>query len=146
MPVDLREHDPDDSIDLQPGTNKSWVIQLLYSDTNLGYTPSEIRSELDIPSGSVYTTLSRLKEDGYIGKTEDGLYHGLEHRDDLKRFASSLVQIEGLFRRHPESGVDPDDVVQTGGKVKKEIPEERLQKAGSSEEEPSPEDWIVDEE
>jgi len=29
MPVDLREHDPDDAVAIRPGTNKAAIIKLL---------------------------------------------------------------------------------------------------------------------
>lgn len=142
MPIDLRKHDPDDPIAIRPDTNKAKIIKLLYQDTNLGYTPAEIRKELDMPRGSTSTTLTRLHEEGLIGKTSDGLYHGFEHRDDLRRFAQSLVQLDTMFARHPEAGIDPEDVEQTGENVKEEIPEERLQQTDGSSEEPAPDEWI----
>jgi Mn-dependent DtxR family transcriptional regulator len=114
MPIDLREHDSDDPITVRPGTNKAEIIKLLYEDTNLGYTPSEIQNNLDIPRGSVSTTLSRLSDEGLIGKTNDGLYHGLEHREDISRFASSLVQLDTMFTSHPEAGIDTENVEQIG--------------------------------
>jgi DNA-binding MarR family transcriptional regulator len=91
MPVDLRTHDPDDGFDIAPGTNKARVLKLLYTNLNLGYKPAEIRDELEIPSGSVTTTLLRLHEEGHVGKTADGYYHAIESRDDLRRFAIGLV-------------------------------------------------------
>ena len=146
MPIDLREHDPDDPITVRPGTNKAEIIKLLYEDTNLGYTPSEIQSELDIPRGSVSTTLSRLCHEGLIGKTNDGLYHGFEHREDLSRFASSLVQLDTMFTSHPEAGIDPENVEQIGESVKRGIPEERLRKSEETTDEPSPKEWMETEE
>lgn len=115
MPDDRREHDPDDPITIRPDTNKARIIELLYRDTTLDYTPTEIRRELDMPRGSTVsktlprTFLSRMHEDGLIGKTSDGRYHGLDHREDLRRFAKSLVQLDTMFARHPEAGVDPDE-------------------------------------
>ncbi len=142
MPIDLRIHDPDDPITIRPNTNKARIIKLLYRDTNLGYTPAEIRSEFDMPRGSVSTTLSRLQKDGLIGRTSDGLYHGFDHRDDLRRFAQSLVQLDTMFARHPDAGFAPEDVEQTGGAVKEELPAKRLQETRAHNEEPSPDEWI----
>lgn len=143
MPVDLRRHDPDDPINLRPGTNKAAIIKLLYRDTNLAYTPAEIREALDLPRGTTSTTLSRLHDDGLIGKTSDGLYHGLEHRDDVRRFARSLVQLDDMAARYPDPGLTPDDVEQTGTGPRRELPRDR---AGTdcieSGEEPAPTDWI----
>lgn len=113
MPVDLRSHDPDDGIDIDPGTNKAAIVKLLYGNPNLGYKPSEIREQLDLPSGSVTTSLLRLHEDGQVGKTADGYYHALESRDDLRRFASSLVQVESLTSRYETDDLTPADAEQT---------------------------------
>jgi cobalamin biosynthesis protein CobT len=143
MPVDLRRHDPDDTITIRPGTNKAAIIKLLYRDTNLGYTPAEIRESLDLPRGTTSTTLSRLHDDGLIGKTSDGLYHGLEHRDDVRRFARSLVQLDDMAARYPDPGLTPDDVEQTGTGARRELPRDRTgtDEDGSGEE-PAPSDWI----
>jgi hypothetical protein len=111
MPVDLRTHDPDGGVDITPGTNKARVIKLLYSNPTLGYRPSEVRDRVDVPTGSVTTTLVRLHEDGHVGKTTDGYYHALEGRDDLRRFASALVQAETLASRGGD--LSPADATQT---------------------------------
>ena len=94
MPIDLRKHDPDNPITIRPETNKAKIIKLLYQDTNLGFTPAEIREELDLPRGTVSGTLSRLHDGVLIGKTSNGLYHGLDHREDLCRFAQCLVSLD----------------------------------------------------
>lgn len=138
MPVDLRKHNPDDPITIRPETNKVKIIELLYQDTNLGYTPAEIREALDLPRGSVSTTLSRMHDEGLLGKTSDGLYHGLDHRNDVRRFARSLVSLETMLSRHPDAGIDPEDVDQTGESAKQEIPPERLQESDGAHDEPSP--------
>ena len=143
MPIDLRKHDPDDPITIRPETNKAKIIKLLYRDTNLGYTPAEIRKELDLPRGSTSTTLSRLHEEGLIGKTNDGFYHGLDHRADLRRFARSLVSLDTMTARHPKAGIDPEDIEQTGESIKQEIPPERLERVDVHGDEPSPDEWIA---
>ena len=143
MPVDLREHDPDDAVAIRPGTNKAAIIKLLYRDTNLAYTPAEIRDAFDLPRGTTSTTLSRLHDDGLIGKTSDGLYHGLEHRDDLLRFARSLVQLDDMATRYPNSGIGPEDVEQTGSGAKTELPRDRGDQRTDHDAEPAPEDWVT---
>lgn len=144
MPIDLREHNPDDGIDIRPGTNKAAIIKLLYRDTNLAYTPAEIQEVLNLPRGTTSTTLSRLHDDGLIGKTSDGLYHGFEHRDDLRRFARSLVQLDDMFTRYPDPGFIPDDVEQTGAGAKTELPHDRSGERHAPSEEPLPSDWVAD--
>lgn len=143
MPVDLREHDPDDAVAIRPRTNKAAIIKLLYRDTNLAYTPAEIRDALDLPRGTTSTTLSRLHDDGLIGKTSDGLCHGLEHRDDLLRFARSLVQLDDTATRYPNPGLGPEDVEQTGSGAKTELPRDRGDQRTDRDAEPAPQDWVT---
>jgi len=143
MPVDLREYHPDNTLTIRPETNKAAIIKLLYGDTNLAYTPAEIRNARDLPRGTTSTTLTRLHDDGLIGKTSDGLYHGLEHRDDLRRFARSLVQLDDMGTRYSDPGLSPNDVTQTGSGAKTELPANRRSSHTVSEE-PAPSDWIVD--
>jgi hypothetical protein len=143
MPVDLRDHDPNDPIDIRPGTTKAAIVKLLYRDTNLGYTPAEIREALDLPRGTTSTTLSRLRDDGLIGKTSNGLYHGLEHRNDVRRFARSLVQLDEMTGRYPDPGLGPDDVEQTGSGAKAEIPHDRVDEREGDGEEPAHSDWMT---
>lgn len=141
MPIDLRTHDPDDGIDIAPGTNKAEIVELLYSNPNLGFKPAEIHDRLDMPKGSVTTTLLRLHEEGYVGKTADGYYHAVASRDDLRRFARGLVQASQLTRRYADDEFSPEDVEQTG-----ESPPKR--DSGGTEsppgDEPTAEDWIED--
>jgi len=143
MPIDLRKHDPDDPITIRPETNKAKIIKLLYHDTNLGFTPAELQDELDLPRGTVSGTLSRLRDEGRIGKTSDGLYHGLEHREDLRRFAQSLVSLDTMLSQHPEVSIEPDDVEQTGTSAKTEIPIDDLRERETPREEPPPDEWIT---
>lgn len=113
MPVDLRTHDPDDGVDIDPGTNKAEIVKLLYTHPNLGYKPAEVRESLGLPKGSVTTALLRLQDEGKVGKTTDGYYHALESRDDLRRFATGLVQVERLTERYADDELSPADAEQT---------------------------------
>ena len=95
MPV--RREDHDEEIDLTPGTRKSEIVCLLYQNRGLGYRPVEIQEELDLPRGTTATTLTRLVDDGYVGKTADSVYYALQERDDLARYAAAREQTERLF-------------------------------------------------
>lgn len=106
MPIDLRTHTPDESINVRPGTNEAAILQQLYSTPHLGYSPAEIGEQLDMPAGSVSTTLTRLLEKGYIGKTSDGLYHGLADSPHIRRFAQSLVKLDQITTTYPNAGFD----------------------------------------
>lgn len=111
MPVPLDTHNPD--LNLTPGTTKSDIIAFLYSHSDLGYKPSEIAEELDIPRGTATGTLKRLYEADYVAKTEDGYYHALEDRADLRRYVSSLNQLHRMFDRQgqtPEQDTARDEV------------------------------------
>jgi len=143
MPIDLRKHDPDDPITIRPETNKAKIIKLLYKDTNLGFTPrkSETNSTCRVEPCPGHSPDSMTR--GSSGKTSDGLYHGLDHREDLRRFAQSLVSLDTMLSRYPEAGIDPDDVEQTGASAKTEIPNDRLQERDTPREEPTPEEWIA---
>lgn len=97
MPVHLDSHDPE--VDLTPGTTKSDVVAFLYTNPEYGYRPAEVRDGLDVPSGTATTTLKRLHEQGYVGKTDDSYYHALDHREDLRRYVAALDQLDRLFDR-----------------------------------------------
>ena len=103
MPVHLDSHDPE--IDLTPGTTKSDIVAFLYSNPEYGYRPNEIATELDIPHGTTTTTLTRLHEEGYIGKTEDSYHYALDNREDLRRYVASLDQLDRMFTQPSETAV-----------------------------------------
>lgn len=104
MPVHLDTHDPE--IDLTPGTAKSDILAFLYRSPEFGYRPTEIRDLLDVPHGTATTTLKRLYDDGFVGKTEDSYYHALDHREDLQRYVASLDQVDRMFGERQGAGID----------------------------------------
>lgn len=106
MPVHLDTHTPE--ADLTPGTTKSDIVAFLYANSEYGYKPIEIRNHLDIPHGTATTTLKRLHEEGYIGKTDDSYYHALDNREDLRRYVASLDQLHRMFNR-PTDETDMGD-------------------------------------
>lgn len=108
MPVHLDSHDPD--LDLTPGTTKSDIVAFLYDNPDLGYKPAELRDYLDIPRGTATATLTRLCNEGLVGKTRDGYYHALDHREDLHRYVTSLDQLDRMFSRPSEGAADPQPV------------------------------------
>ncbi|MFC6875226.1 helix-turn-helix domain-containing protein [Halobellus marinus] len=107
MPVFLEDHDPE--IDLRPDTTKSDIVVYLYENPEWGYSPQEIKETLDIPRGTATTTLKRLYDDGYIGKTADGYYHALSERKDLHRYVSSLDQVHRMFGHHRDPDTTPEE-------------------------------------
>jgi hypothetical protein len=101
MPIHRESH-PND-VDIKPGTTKSQIVVLLYENLEFAYTPSEIADELDIPDGTATTTLRRLHDDGYIGRMEGGHYHGLDDREDLRRYPQAVAETKALFSTHPDN-------------------------------------------
>lgn len=114
MPIHLDSHA--DDVDLIPGTTKSDIVIFLYNNPEYGYSPQEVSSELDIPHGTATTTLSRLHNDGHVGKTQTGYYYALEDRDDIRRYLSSVDQVHRLFghlRDDSESHTDDTQALET---------------------------------
>ena len=64
MPVDFESYHPTNLPD--EGTNGRQILEYLAQHPELGFTPSELAGELEIPRGSVGTTLSRLEERGLV--------------------------------------------------------------------------------
>lgn len=112
MPVYLEEHDP--HLELRPGTTKSNIVAYLYQNPKWGFSPKDLDEELDIPRGTATTTLARLYEEEYVGKTEDGYYHALSERDDLQRYVANLDQVNRMFAHHRETDEpDPEEMTST---------------------------------
>lgn len=107
MPILLEDHDAD--LNLRPGTTKSDIVAYLYRNPEWGYSPQDIKEALDIPRGTATTTLKRLYDDEYIGKTDDGYYHARSERDDIQRYVSSLTQVDRMFGRHRGADATPED-------------------------------------
>jgi hypothetical protein len=105
MPIHRESH-PED-VDLKPGTTKSGIVVFLYQNLDFAYTPTEIAEELDIPAGTATTTLRRLLDRGYVGRMADGYYHGLDDRDDLRRYPRSVAETEAMFASHPDNDAAP---------------------------------------
>lgn len=108
MPIHLESHTPD--IDLEPGTTRSDIVSFLYRNPEFGFRPAEIKEALDIPRGTATTTLTRLHDEGYIGKTTDSYYYALDDHGGVRRYVASLNQLERMFGRHREEQVQtPSD-------------------------------------
>lgn len=106
MPVLLEDHDSE--LTLRPGTTKSEIVAYLYQHPEWGYSPQEIKESLNIPRGTATTTLKRLYDDDYIGKTDDGYYHALSDREDIRRYVSNLNQVDRMFGHHRDADATPD--------------------------------------
>lgn len=98
MPVLLEDHDSE--LTLQPGTTKSDIVAYLCQNPEWGYSPQDVKEALGIPRGTATTTLKRLYDDDYVGKTDDGYYHALSDREDIHRYVASLDQVHRMFGHH----------------------------------------------
>lgn len=112
MPVHLESHEPD--IDLEPGTTRSDVVAFLYRNPEFGFRPAEIKEALDIPRGTATTTLTRLHDEGYIGKTTDSYYHALNDHESVRRYVASLNQLERMFGHHRDEEAQTSPAEPTG--------------------------------
>ena len=107
MPVLLKDHDSE--LTLRPGTTKSDIVAYLYQNPEWGYSPQDLKEALDIPRGTATTTIKRLYDDGYIGKTDDGYYYALSEREDIRRYVSSLNQVDMMFGHHRDADATPEE-------------------------------------
>jgi len=107
MPVLLKDHDSE--LNLRPGTTKSDIVAYLYQNPEWGYSPQELKEALDIPRGTATTTLKRLHDDDYIGKTDDGYYYALSERKDIRQYVSSLNQVDRMFGHHRDTDATPEE-------------------------------------
>lgn len=107
MPVPVEAHDPE--LELTPGTTKSDIVGFLYRNDELGYSPRETATELDIPHNTAKVTLKRLFDGEYIDKTPDGYYYARRDREDLYRYTAALDGLDRMFATHEGSGSTDDD-------------------------------------
>ena len=107
MPVHLEDHNSE--INLRPGTTRSDIVAYLYRNPEWGYSPQDVKEALDIPRGTATTTLKRLYDDGYLGKTDDGYYYALSEREDIRRYVSSLDQVHRMFGHHRDVDASPEE-------------------------------------
>jgi hypothetical protein len=64
MPVDFESYHPTELPN--ENTNGRYILELLADNPELGFRAGELAEELDIPRGSVGTTLSRLETRGLV--------------------------------------------------------------------------------
>ena len=64
MPVNFESYQPTDLPD--ENTNGRRILEFLAANSDLGFRPTELSEELEIPTGSVGTTLRRLEARGFV--------------------------------------------------------------------------------
>ena len=91
-------------LDLPPNSVDAHLLGLLYRNPERVYTQKELIEELDASAAKATNALARLHDEHLIKKPSDGQYHGLNDRDDLKRFAANMGQLRSLFDRYSGEG------------------------------------------
>jgi hypothetical protein len=119
MPVDFESYHPNDLPG--EGTNGRQIIIYLAQHPELGFTPSELADELEIPRGSVGTTLRRLGDRGLVRHKGDYWAINVEAYDAQSASEIGLRavadQFEGdYYDEHPNWDADlPDIDAETNG-------------------------------
>jgi hypothetical protein len=109
MPVDFEQYQPTALPD--DGTNGRAILEFLAAEPTLGFRPSELATELDIPRGSVGTTLRRLEQRGLV--RHKGHYWAIDpaaldaHSASLLGLDAVAEQFEGdYYDRNPDWDAD----------------------------------------
>lgn len=109
MPVDFENYHPNDLPD--EDTNGRRILEFLAADSEMGYRAGELAEELDIPRGSVGTTLSRLESRGFV--RHKGEYWAINpdaydaHTASVIGLKSIADQFEGdYYDRNPDWDAD----------------------------------------
>ncbi|WP_058364921.1 MarR family transcriptional regulator [Haloparvum sedimenti] len=124
MPVDFESYRPTDLPN--EGTNGRRILEFLAAEPETGYRPAEIAEELDIPRGSVGTTLRRLERRGLV--RHKGPYWAI----DLGAYDAEMASAVGLasvaetfegdyYDRNPDwdddlPAIDDEDATGTGNR------------------------------
>lgn len=94
MPVNFEEYDPENERDFQftEDSNAYKILKFLFNNPNQGFTPKEISERIDVPRGSVGTTLSRLEDHDLVRHKEP--YWAIGKDDRLGAYVSMLHGLE----------------------------------------------------
>lgn len=113
MPVDFESYQPSDLPRRE--TNGRAILEFLADHPEKGYRPSEIADALDIPRGSVGTTLSRLHDRGLVRHKGD--YWAIDtgaldaHAAAALGLAAVAEQFEGdYYDKNPDWADDLPDL------------------------------------
>ena len=113
MPVDFESYHPTELPN--ENTNGRYILEFLAEDPDLGYRAGELAKELDIPRGSVGTTLSRLESRGLV--RHKGEYWAINpeaydaHTASLIGLETVSMQFEGdYYDENPDWDEDLPDL------------------------------------
>lgn len=113
MPVDFESYHPTDLPDEE--TNGRRILEFLAAQPTKGYRAGELATELDIPRGSVGTTLSRLERRGFV--RHKGRYWAINpdaydaHTASLIGLKTVAAQFEGdYYDQNPDWDTELPDL------------------------------------
>lgn len=95
MPVDFESYHPTDLP--SEDTNGRRILEYLADNPELGFRPSELADEIDIPRGSVGTTLRRLESRGFVRHKGDYWAINAEAYDAQTASAIGLETVAEAF-------------------------------------------------
>ncbi|WP_158854329.1 helix-turn-helix domain-containing protein [Halorhabdus sp. CUG00001] len=84
--IDRFENDPEDTLDIQEGTQPHTVLTFLAINDEQAFTQTEIHEATDIPRGSVGVVLSRLEDRGLV--RHQGRYWAIGDDERLASYAA----------------------------------------------------------
>jgi len=113
MPVDFENYHPSDLP--REDTHGRRILEHLAENPELGFRPTELADELDIPEGSVGTTLRRLESHGFVRHKGDYWAINGEAYDAQTASAIGLDAVAEAFRgdyydKNPEWDAELPDI------------------------------------
>ena len=121
MPVEFeackQNREAVDALPIDPESNAHEILSFLAKHPDLGFKPSEIGEEIDIPQGSLNPTLSRLAEQGLV--EHEPPYWSVGDDDRIAALAATMLSMEAFEERYADddfdgwadSDIDPRQVV-----------------------------------
>lgn len=115
MPVEFDEYrgdrEADETLAIDPASNAYEILSFLAEHPDLGFKPSEIAGEVDVPRGSLNPTLARLADQGLV--EHEPPYWSIGDDDRLAALGATLYSMEAFEERHADddfSGWETTDV------------------------------------
>ena len=118
MPVNFENYHPSDLP--REETHGRRILEYLADNPELGFRPTELADELDIPQGSVGTTLRRLESRGFVRHKGDYWAINSEAYDAESASVIGLETVAEAFRgdyydRNPEWDAELPDIASDDG-------------------------------
>jgi len=118
MPVDFENYHPSDLP--REDSHGRRILEYLAENPELGFRPTELAADLDIPQGSIGTTLRRLESRGFVRHKGDYWAINSEAYDAETASAIGLETVAEAFRgdyydRNPEWDAELPDIESDDG-------------------------------